>query len=267
MRHVKRYKELFESQTELSQEQIEWLDERTRGKWTLNPQTGLVDVDGGFYCSDQRLTDFKGVKFGVVTEYFHCSFNRLTSLEGAPQKVGGSLYCYENQLTSLEGAPQQVEGDFDCSNNRLTSLEGAPQQVKESFYCLNNQLTSLKGAPQQVEGSFDCTNNQLTSLEGAPQSVGGDFYCIKNQLTSLEGAPSWIGESFYCSGNPVSEGALEDIYDIMRSGVSWPDAVAEEWDSIESDEDKALLAPYNHTLSPEDLKSYQALGRLRKRVL
>jgi hypothetical protein len=225
MRHIKLYDQLFESQTELTPEQIEWLDERTRGRWTLNPQTGLVDVDGGFYCSDQRLTDFKGVRFGVVTGYFHCSNNRLTS---------------------LEGAPQQVEVDFDCSNNRLTSLEGAPQKVGGSLYCYENQLTSLEGAPQQVEGDFDCSNNQLTSLEGAP---------------------SWIGESFYCSDNSVSEEALEDIYDIMRSGVSWPDAVAEEWDSIESDEDKALLAPYNRTLSPEDLKSYQALGRLRKRVL
>jgi hypothetical protein len=97
--------------------------------------------------------------------------------------------------------------------------------------------------------------------------VEENFDCSKNQLTSLEGAPSWIGESFYCSDNTVSEEALGDIHDIMRSGMSWPDAVAEEWDSIESDEDKALLAPYNHTLSPEDLKSYQALGRLRRRVL
>jgi hypothetical protein len=139
-----------------------------------------------------------------------------------------------------------VAGHFYCSYNKLTSLDGAPQSVGSDFYCINNQLTSLKGAPQQVEGNFDCS---------------------KNQLTSLEGAPSWIGKSFYCSGNPVSEEALEDIHDIMRSGMSWPDAVAEEWDSIESDEDKVLLAPYNRTLSPDDLKSYQALGRLRKRVL
>jgi hypothetical protein len=204
MRHVKGYKELFENQTELSQEQIEWLDECTRGKWTLNPQTGLVDVDGGFYCSDQHLTDFKGVIFGVVTEYFDCSNNQLISLEGAPQKVGGSFYCYDNQLTSLEGAPQQVEGDFDCSNN---------------------------------------------------------------QLTSLDGAPSWVGGSLYCSDNPVSEWVLGDIHDRMRSGMSWPDAVVEEWDFIKSDEDQALLAPYNHTLSPEDVKGYQALARLRRRVI
>jgi len=204
MRHVKRYKELFEAQNELSQEQTEWLDKCTIGKWTLNPQTGLVDVNGGFYCHYQGLTDFKGVRFGVVT------------------------------------------GCFGCSSNELTSLEGAPQKVELSFNCYNNELTSLKDAPQEVGGDFNCSFNKLTSLEGAPKKVGWDFYC---------------------SGNPVSESALENIYDRMRSGVSWPDAVVAEWDSIESGEDKVMLAPYNRTLSSDELKGYQALARLKRRSI
>ena len=167
MRHVKRYKELFEAQNELSQEQTEWLDKCTskswtRGSWTLNPQTGLVDVSGDFSCSSQGLSDFKGVRFGVVS------------------------------------------------------------------------------------GSFYCTGNKLTSLKGAPQEVGGNFNCYVN---------------------PVSDSVLEALYKKMQSGMSWPDAVAEEWDSIESEEDKILLAPHNLNLSPEELKGYQALARLRKRIL
>jgi hypothetical protein len=187
MKHVKRYKELFESQTELSQEQIEWLNECTskswtRGSWTLNPQTGLVDVGGSFDCCTQGLSDFKGVRFGVVAGDFYCSGNKLTSLKGAPLKVGGL---------------------FECSHNALTSLEGAPQEVR----------------------------------------------------------------SFYCFANPVSEPVLKALYKKMQSGMSWPDAVAEEWDSIESEEDKILLAPHNLNLSPEELKGYQALAKLRKRML
>ena len=205
MRHVKRYQELFESQTELTPEQTEWLKKCIRGrKWTLNRQTGLVDVDGGFTCHYQGLTDFKGVRFGVVTGGFNCSGNELTSLKGAPQEVGGDFECYNNKLTSLEDAPKKVEGDFDCRHN---------------------------------------------------------------ELTSLEGAPSWVGGSFYPYGNPVSESALEDIYDRMRSGVSWPDAVVAEWDSIESVDDQILLASSNLNLSPEELKGYQALAKLRKRML
>ncbi len=187
MRHVKRYQELFESQTELTPEQIEWLNECTskswtRGGWTLNPQTGLVDVGGSFDCCTQGLSDFKGVRFGVVTGDFYCSGNKLTSLEGAPLKVGGL---------------------FECSHNALTSLEGAPQEVR----------------------------------------------------------------SFYCFANPVSEPVLKALYKKMRSGMSWPDAVAEEWDSIRSEEDKDLLALYNPNFSPDEKAYYQAIGALKRRSI
>ena len=39
--------------TSLTEKQIDWIDECTDGTWTLNPKTGLVDVDGDFYCGDQ----------------------------------------------------------------------------------------------------------------------------------------------------------------------------------------------------------------------
>ena len=119
MKHVKRYKELFEAQNELSQEQTEWLDKCTIGKWTLNPQTGLVDVNGGFYLSY----------------------------------------------------------------------------------------------------------------------------------------------------NPVSESVLKSLYKEMQSGMSWPDAVAEKWDSIESEGDKILLAPYNPNFSPDEKAYYQAIGALKRRSI
>ena len=222
MRHIKNYKELFETQTELSQEQIEWLNKCTKGKWTLNPKTGLVDVEGNFDCSDLDLTDFKGVRFGVVSVIFDCSHNRLTSLEGSPQEAGRG---------------------FDCSRNSLTSLKGAPRNVWGSFYCRYNLLTSLEGAPQRVEGNFWCDHNLLTSLEGAPK----------------------VGESLYFMNNPVSQGTLEDIYKKMGSGMSWPDAVAGYWDSIESEEDKILLAPYHP--DPSFVKGYQALAKFRNKII
>jgi hypothetical protein len=267
MKHVKRYQELFESQTELSQEQTEWLNECTKGNWTLNPQTGLVDVDGGFTCWHQGLSDFKGVRFGVVTWNFNCSGNKLTSLEGAPKKVGGGFGCYNNALTSLKGAPHEVGGRFYCYNNKLTSLRDAPKKVGGDFHCGNNELTSLKDAPQEVGGYFHCGSNALTSLEGAPKKVGGDFDCFHNELTSLEGAPKKVGWKFNCFSNPVSESVLKTLYKKMQSGMSWPDAVVAEWDSIESGEDKVMLAPYNSNLSPEELKGYHALARLKRRSI
>jgi hypothetical protein len=147
--------------TTLTQEQINWLDKCAKG-CTLNLQTGLVDVDGGFYCSNQGLKDFKGVKFGKVTGYFDCDNNSLTTLEGAPKRVGEY---------------------FSCSNNQLTSLVGAPKRVGWYFNCTNNQLTSLVGAPQKA-GAFYCKNNRLTSLEGAPLKVGGEFWCDANPVSA-----------------------------------------------------------------------------------
>ena len=111
MKNLKTYR-MFESVMELTQEQVQWLDECTNGTWALNTQTGLVDVDLDFNCTGQDLTDFKGVKFGVVGGGFYCRYNSLTSLEGAPQRVGGDFTCDTNLLTSLEGAPQKVGGGF-----------------------------------------------------------------------------------------------------------------------------------------------------------
>ena len=131
----------------------------------------------------KKITDILDFSKIEVTGNFLCYDNQLTTLEGAPRRVGMGFYCNNNQLTSLEGAPQEIGffttnsrgGTFNCSNNKLTSLKGAPQKVGGGFYCDNNQLTSLTGAPMEVGGHFYCSVNQLTSLTGAPKEVGGDF--------------------------------------------------------------------------------------------
>ena len=162
MRHVKLF-EAFSASTSPTEDQIGWLNSCTAGSWKLNHATGLIDVDGGFYCGQQDLTDFKGVAFGHVRGYFSCNFNQLTSLEGAPQTVGLYFRCDNNELTSLEGSPLTVNGNFYCHDNELTSLEGAaPLTVGGGFNCDDNQLTSLEGAPQTVRMNFNCHNNPVS---------------------------------------------------------------------------------------------------------
>ena len=235
---------MFESVMELTQEQVQWLDDCTKGTWTLNPQTGLVDVKGTFDCSEQGLTDFKGVKFGVVGGDFDCHNNNLTSLVGAPLKVGYYFYCQNNDLTSLDGAPQEVGGSFDCSSNRLTSLEGAP--LKVVYY-------------------FSCSNNALTSLEGAPLKVGGDFYCYDNQLASLEGAPLKLDGGFYCYRNSVSEETLKTIFAKMQKDTSYLAAVESLWSKIPQDDQALLYGDDFKWVTPEQgrglvaLRAYQGL--------
>ena len=247
MRHIKTYQIFEASSPALTPEQIDWLDECTAftGAWEVNPQTGLVDVNGSFYCSKQGLTDFRGVRFGVVK---------------------GDFFCDDNQLASLEGAPQEDVENFICEGNPLTSLKGAPKRVWLGFYCNDSQLTSLEGAPLVVGASFYCNGNQLTSLEGAPQSVGGSFNCSDNSLTSLEGLPEKIGGSFYCRRNPVSEITLGNLCDRMLSGRSWEKAVAVQWADMDGD-DRALVAKHHPELTPEEKREYAALGRHKRRLI
>ena len=222
MRYLKTYRVFESAGPGLTPEQEKFLNKYTEGRWKYNPATGLVDVEGDFDCSSERLKTLSGVKFGKVSGYFYCQRNKLTSLEGAPQEVGGDFDCSNNQLTSLEGAPQEVGRNFYCSYNQLTSLEGAPQEVGGDFYCQRNKLTSLEGAPQEVGRNFYCSGNKLTSLEGAPREVGGYFDCSKNKLSTLEGAPDKIGEDFFCDVFHLGEGGWnpEGWLEILKNGKS-----------------------------------------------
>ena len=96
------------------------------------------------------------------------SFLELTSLREIPiriKRVAGNFWCSFNNLTSLEGAPEIVHGDFVCSFNNLTSLEGAPKHVGKDFSCSRNKLITLKGAPKEVEGNFYCNDNSKRFTE------------------------------------------------------------------------------------------------------
>ena len=138
-----------------------------------NPVTMSYDCEGDVKVSRDIVIDGKlKIRFG---------------------NIGGYFDCYNNNLTTLEGAPKKVGSDFRCSSNNLTSLEGAPQEVGGSFYCSYNNLTTLDGAPKKVGWFFYCSHNNLTTLEGAPNEVGGDFKCGDNPNFVLpEDKPSWV---------------------------------------------------------------------------
>ena len=66
------------------------------------------------------------INFTEVGGYFTCSYNKLTTLEGAPRKVGRDFYCSDNQLTSLVGSPEEVGGDFWDSYDKLKEFLWLP---------------------------------------------------------------------------------------------------------------------------------------------
>lgn len=163
-----------------------------RGKATLVGHCP-ARIEGDFVCSNNDITTLEGAPDYVGGDFTCFNNKKLTTLEGGPTHVGGGFNCPTNNLATLKGAPKFVGGGFNCVSNRLTNLEGAPDRVTTDFFCYRNELTTLKGGPSYVGGLFSCSENNLTSLEGAPEFVGGDFVC-KNcpELTSLKGVHKHI---------------------------------------------------------------------------
>jgi hypothetical protein len=114
MRYLRDYR-LFENVDSLTDEQRKFLDNFTRGTWSVNNE-GLVDIKGSFLCGNEGLEDFLGIRFGKVSGHFYCWGNQLRTLEGSPRKVGEDFNCADNPLISLEGAPEVIKCDFRFKN-------------------------------------------------------------------------------------------------------------------------------------------------------
>lgn len=145
--------------------------------------------------------------------------------------------------------------------------------VAGSFNCGQQNLRNFKRVRfGHVKGNFHCDENQLASLDGAPLRVDGDFLCHNNSLNSLEGAPQRVGDYLFCYDNPISEAGITNVIRRMSDhNVSLEQAVSGrwktgKWDEI-TEEDKPYLAKHNPDLSPEQKRGYEALGRLKTRVI
>ena len=233
---------LFESQTSatLTPDQESFLNRYTDGTWSVNPTTGLVDVEGRFDCFDRKLESLAGIQFGTVTGSFSCSTNQLTTLAGAPRTVEGDFDCSVNQLTTLDGAPQTVEGDFDCSTNKLTTLIGAPQTVKGRFWCYNNQLTTLVGAPQTVKGSFRCNAFELKpgqwNLAGWEQVLHTGSSEARKLISTLPYLqPDWWNSEI--SSNPIGTllrlaAVWDRLPEDIKGGIKIPSNLQNDFDNF-----------------------------------
>ena len=161
MRYIRPFNE---NNTNLTGEQIDFLNDCTRGKWKLNPDTGLIDVRGSFYCEDKNLDDFKGLRFG---------------------KVSGNFFCYNNNLKTLNGSPREVGGDFWCWGNPLISLEGAPLKIGEYFrfdnfsseYNLAAFLKKIKEDRPGVPTELLLTHHFLTPQVIKNQITKNSYFC------------------------------------------------------------------------------------------
>ena len=101
--------------------------------YTINPD-GSIDVNNSVKLKYFNLKELP-IRFGRVERDFICSNNRLETLEGAPNYVGGNFECDSNKLTTLEGSPNYIDGDFYCDNNYILTFEGVPDYINGYFFC------------------------------------------------------------------------------------------------------------------------------------
>ena len=181
MKHLREWS-LFESDSEgLTQRQLAFLEVAVK-RWEVDPETGKIDAGlvnaSSVYWDGRRDGGRIPVDFGEVRGDFNYNSNGLKSLEGAPRRVGGSVWVTENQLEDLVGGPEVVGGSFSCSQNPLRTLKGSPVEIGGDFACMNTRIESLEGGPEIVGRSYNCQGNPaLVSLKGAPKVLGGEFRC------------------------------------------------------------------------------------------
>ncbi len=195
----------------LTPRQIELLDQGCKNpfysrnpedsSWSINPETGLIDILGNFYGKNSSLIknskNLMGIKFGRIEGDFILSGCSLTSMEGFPVEITGSLKAENNNFEDLKGCTKKIGKSLILDHNRLLkSLEGSPEEIIEDFKIYScSSLTSLEGSPKKVGGSMDCSNTYIKDLKGSPKEIGENVltsyfsadYC--DSLVSLEGAP------------------------------------------------------------------------------
>ena len=96
-----------------------WLDEMRIKHYTINDDMSIdVNMEGVrlSHYSLELIPEF--IKFNKISDFFSCHNNKLSSLRGCPEYVGGSFYCDSNKLESLEYSPKIVRGDFWCMDNK-----------------------------------------------------------------------------------------------------------------------------------------------------
>lgn len=199
--------------------------------WSINPETGRLDVIGKFRVASYNIEKWKkliemGIKFGKIKGSFDVSDCGLDSSEGFPTEVTGDFIINNNKFVNLIGGPVKVGGKYKCDNNSLTSLEGSPESC-DNFDCSDNSdLRSLKGGPKEVSSSYYANRCNLSSLEGFATKVEPSIsiYVGTNNLYSLEGIPLNPAISPYrisCSKNPLKGEVLTNAYKEAARTGSW----------------------------------------------
>ncbi len=142
----------------------------TTGEVTISDK-GLVSCTGDVELKNMQNFQRFPVSFERVDGSFLCVGGRLTSLEGAPQRVGGDFSCSLNNLTlSLDGLSSHIEGVVSLNYYPRLPLLRTLVAKKGVMFVTSNPLIP---APL----SEDTQNVQKILNRYAGQGEAGAFLC------------------------------------------------------------------------------------------
>jgi len=173
---------------------------------------GTVDVNGSVVLSRRRLKEMP-LKFGTVSGDFICSGNVISTLFGAPYKVGKDFDCGVNQLIDLKYAPVEVGENFICSFNNLQELNGSPSVINGNFLAVSNMLTTLNGCPHKIHGDLHIGNNRHLHT----------LYLDDELDVDLDGELYMFGTNLPLELQTISEDYLKIVFKYQRHYSIWND--------------------------------------------
>ena len=101
-------------------------------------------------CSDNQLTEIKGLDKLVNLEELYCGNNKLTELDVSKLVNVWALYCDENKLTELDVSKLVNLEWLYCHCNELTELDLSNLVKLEVLQCDSNEITEIKGLDKLV---------------------------------------------------------------------------------------------------------------------
>lgn len=164
------------------------------GIYCLESEDGKIDIS--IRIDDESLPEYINFirvpgYFSITGRYNEGMHGNLKTLRGCPKYVGLGFNCSFNKLESLEYAPEVV--NFKEKDEDLTKWEGQIVDDDVSFDCGNNLLTSLENCPMVKNGSVICSGNEIKSLRGLQKEINGSLLCYDNNINSFDFLPKVKG--------------------------------------------------------------------------
>ena len=150
---------------------------------------GDENLSYGFFKEiPKELRNIRGVDGDFIV-----NDNRLTSLEGSPTDIEGSVFAARNQLETLEGGPVMVDGDFKVDNNKLKNLKGLPKDITGDLHINMNPLESLEGAQDTSVGGTVFVQKYPKDRELFPMAADYEFLEKDNVIAAFKHIGKGLG--------------------------------------------------------------------------